>query len=310
MRNHSATHLLHNALRRILGTHVHQAGSLVAPDYLRFDFAHFAKLSDQELADIEALVNEKIKENIPRTPGLNNIPFEDAKKMGALMFFGDKYGERVNVIQFGNFGTEFCGGTHVNNTGEIGYFKIRSEGSVASGVRRIEAVTNDHAIELLKLHDKNLLDRLDYAYHQIDELAKLKAELTSTSNSKSELVHNSFGGFEQRLENLKRVTAFPTQASIELASCFDQLNRHSKVLEEIILQLADEKKLVRKRSDEISVKSLSGSMDELITADVINSSIEPENDCSRDFARSFSSFFFSSLSCSITFFQVILFLCN
>ena len=150
MRNHSATHLLHNALRRILGTHVHQAGSLVAPDYLRFDFAHFAKLSDQELADIEALVNEKIKENIPRTPGLNNIPFEDAKKMGALMFFGDKYGERVNVIQFGDFSTEFCGGTHVNNTGEIGYFKIRSEGSVASGVRRIEAVTGYYALELSK----------------------------------------------------------------------------------------------------------------------------------------------------------------
>ena len=135
-RNHSATHLLHNALRRILGTHVHQAGSLVAPDYLRFDFAHFTKLSDQELADIEALVNEKIKESIPRTPGLNNIPFEDAKKMGALMFFGDKYGERVNVIQFGDFDTEFCGGTHVNNTGEIGYFKIceRAALQAAQGV--------------------------------------------------------------------------------------------------------------------------------------------------------------------------------
>ena len=268
MRNHSATHLLHNALRRILGTHVHQAGSLVAPDYLRFDFAHFAKLSDQELADIESLVNEKIKENLPRTPGLNNIPFEDAKKLGALMFFGDKYGDLVNVVQFGDFSTEFCGGTHVNNTGEIGYFKIRSEGSVASGVRRIEAVTHNYALELLKLQDKNLLERLDYAYQQLDELTKLKTELTSTSDGKPELIHKSFGGFEQRLENLKLVTAFPTIASIELASCFNQINRHNKVLEEIILQLADEKKALEKDLTKSRVKSLSGSMDDLIASAV------------------------------------------
>jgi alanyl-tRNA synthetase len=267
-RNHSATHLLHNALRRILGTHVHQAGSLVAPDYLRFDFAHFAKLTDQELADIETLVNEKIKENIPRTPGLNNIPFEDAKKLGALMFFGDKYGDFVNVVQFGDFSTEFCGGTHVNNTGEIGYFKIRSEGSVASGVRRIEAVTHDYAIELLKLHDKNLIDRLNYANHQIDELSKLKTELISTSDGKTELIHNSFGGFEQRLENLKRVTAFPIHASIELASCFNQITRHNRVLEEIILQLADEKKALEKDLAKSRLKSLSGSMDDLIASAV------------------------------------------
>ncbi|MGD1045493.1 MAG: alanine--tRNA ligase [Bacteroidota bacterium] len=266
MRNHSATHLLHNALRRILGTHVHQAGSLVAPDYLRFDFAHFAKLSDQELADIEALVNEKIKENIPRTPGLHNMPFEDAKKLGALMFFGDKYGDFVNVIQFGDFSTEFCGGTHVNSTGDIGYFKIRSEGSVASGVRRIEAVTNEYAIELLKIQDKSLRDRFDYAYQQMEELAKLKTELTSISDSKSESIRNSFGGFEERLENLKRITAFPTQASIELASYFDQLSSHGKVLEEIILQLADEKKLLEKDLAKSRLQSLSGSMDELIAS--------------------------------------------
>jgi alanyl-tRNA synthetase len=268
MRNHSATHLLHNALRRILGTHVHQAGSLVAPDYLRFDFAHFAKLSDQELAGIETLVNEKIKENIPRTPGLNNIPFEDAKKLGALMFFGDKYGDFVNVIQFGDFSTEFCGGTHVNNTGEIGYFKIRSEGSVASGVRRIEAVTHDYALEFLKLQDKNLLSRIEYAYQQIDELTKLTTELTAASDRKTEFMNHAFGGFEKRLENLKRVTAFPANASIELASCFDQISRHNQVLEEIILQLADEKKTLEKDLTKSRVKSLSGSMDELIASAV------------------------------------------
>ena len=170
MRNHSATHLLHNALRRILGTHVHQAGSFVGPDYLRFDFTHFAKVSNEELQKIEILVNEKIKENIPRTPNLNNIPFDDAKKLGALMFFGDKYGDRVNVIQFGDFSTEFCGGTHVNNTGEIGYFKIRSEGSVASGVRRIEAVTGNKVLDLLKEREQEFSHRLNIATAQSKEL--------------------------------------------------------------------------------------------------------------------------------------------
>jgi alanyl-tRNA synthetase len=268
MRNHSATHLLHKALRQILGIHVQQAGSLVAPDYFRFDFSHFAKLSEQELTDIEALVNEKIKENIPRKQNLNNIPFEDAKKMGALMFFGDKYGERVNVVQFGDFSTEFCGGTHVNNTGEIGYLKIRSEGSVASGVRRIEGVTHNYALELLKLQDKSYFDRLDYAFERLDEISNLKSELATISNGKSEFIHDSFGGFEQRLEDLKHITPIPDHASIELASCFDQLRHRNQVLEELILQLADVKKSLEKELARFRLKSLSGSMDELISSAV------------------------------------------
>jgi alanyl-tRNA synthetase len=263
-RNHSATHLLHNALRKILGTHVQQAGSLVAPDYFRFDFSHFAKLSEQELNDIEALVNEKIKENIPRTPGLNNIPFEDAKKMGALMFFGDKYGERVNVVQFGDFSTEFCGGTHVNSTGEIGYLKIRSEGSVASGVRRIEGVTHIFALELLKNQEKSYFKRLDDTFKHLDEISNLKSELAAASSDKSDFVHESLGGFEQRLEDLKHITPLPDHVSIELASCFDQLNHRNQVLEELILQLADVKKSLEKELVRFRLKSLSGSMDELI----------------------------------------------
>ena len=170
MRNHSATHLLHGALRKVLGTHVHQAGSFVAPDYLRFDFAHFAKVTDEQVQQIEEIVNEKIRENIPRTKNLNNIPIEEAKKTGALMFFGDKYGERVNVIQFGDFSTEFCGGTHVNNTGEIQYFKIRSEGSVASGVRRIEAVTGAYALDLYKEQEQNFYQRLQSTIQQCKDL--------------------------------------------------------------------------------------------------------------------------------------------
>jgi alanyl-tRNA synthetase len=140
MRNHSATHLMHSALRKILGEHVHQAGSLVTEDRLRFDFAHFQKVSEEELRDIEALVNEKIREAIPLIHH-RNIPFDEAKSMGALMFFGDKYGARVNVVDFGPFSREFCGGTHIQNSSEIGLFKFVHEGSIASGTRRIEAVT-------------------------------------------------------------------------------------------------------------------------------------------------------------------------
>jgi len=126
MRNHSATHILHAALRQIIGKHVKQAGSFVGPNRLRFDFTHFAKLSNEELFDIESLVNEKLMENLILYHH-RNIPFEEAKKMGALMFFGDKYGDKVNVVQFGNFSMEFCGGTHVQNSSQIGLFKIISE---------------------------------------------------------------------------------------------------------------------------------------------------------------------------------------
>lgn len=140
MRNHSATHFLHAALRKVLGTHAHQAGSYVGPDRLRFDFTHFSKLSEDELREIESLVNEQLRLNIPLEHH-RSIPFDQAKKMGALMFFGDKYGDKVNVVQFGNFSMEFCGGTHVRNSSEIGLIKIISESSIASGVRRIEAVT-------------------------------------------------------------------------------------------------------------------------------------------------------------------------
>ena len=230
MRNHSATHLLHKALRQILGTHVQQAGSFVAPDYLRFDFSHFAKPSEQELADIEALVNEKIKENIPRTPGLNNIPFEEAKKMGALMFFGDKYGERVNVIKFGDFSTEFCGGTHVNNTGEIGFFKIRSEGSVASGVRRIEAVTGTYALD-----------------HLNEQMSNFQAEYNSASTLIEEI-------FRPQIKDLKQLPPIPNQASPELAGYFAQLHKNKTALKNIIEQDNEEKKNAGKRACEITIK--------------------------------------------------------
>ena len=182
MRNHSATHLMHAALRKVLGEHVHQAGSLVTPDHLRFDFSHFQKVSPEELREIESIVNEKIRESV-KLIHHRNIPFEEAKKMGALMFFGDKYGARVNVVDFGPFSREFCGGTHVANTAEIGLFKFTTESSIASGVRRIEAVTA-RGVEHWLLAQEAKLAELGREFESLQserqklekELAKLRIE--------------------------------------------------------------------------------------------------------------------------------------
>jgi alanyl-tRNA synthetase len=143
--NHSATHLLHAALREVLGDHVQQKGSLVAPDHLRFDFAHFSKVESAQLKEIEALVNDKIRENIPVTEE-RQVPVEEARQKGATMLFGEKYGETVRVIAFDpRYSMELCGGCHVAQTGQIGLFKIVSESAVAAGIRRIVAVTGKEA---------------------------------------------------------------------------------------------------------------------------------------------------------------------
>ena len=143
--HHTGTHLLHAALRRILGTHVMQAGSLVAPDHLRFDFSHGTGLKDAEVEKVEDLVNEHVQANIVVTPA--EMDLQAALKSGAMALFGEKYGDRVRVIRIGDFSTELCGGTHLDATGQIGLFKVVSEGAVASGVRRIEAVTGDAALK-------------------------------------------------------------------------------------------------------------------------------------------------------------------
>ncbi|MEQ8524473.1 alanine--tRNA ligase [Gracilimonas sp.] len=168
-KHHSATHLVHAALRGILGDHVAQKGSLVDENHLRFDFSHFEAMTDEQLDEVEQLVNEKIQENIPLQEE-RNVPIDEAKDRGAMMLFGEKYGESVRVITFDeDYSVELCGGTHVGATGEIGYFRFTQETSVAAGIRRIEAVCGTRADKLLR-DEKRLLQQVKGAIGQTQDL--------------------------------------------------------------------------------------------------------------------------------------------
>jgi alanyl-tRNA synthetase len=168
MLNHSATHILHYALRDILSKDVRQEGSLVAPDRLRFDFKHTGAVAEGDLATIEGEVNARIRENAGVT--VEEMPFKDALAAGALAFFGDKYGDRVRVVRMGDFSVELCGGTHVNRTGDIGLFKLEAESGVAAGVRRIEALTGEGALEAIRRREK-ILGEIGERLRATDEAA-------------------------------------------------------------------------------------------------------------------------------------------
>jgi alanyl-tRNA synthetase len=195
MLNHSATHILHYALRDLLGAHVHQAGSLVSPDHLRFDFSHQGPVGDTNLLTIEEEINARIRENAAVTT--EEMAYDDAIKAGALAFFGDKYGDRVRVVRMGDFSVELCGGTHVSRTGDVGLFKLNGESGVAAGVRRIEAMTGQGALEsvhrqekvlaeiskLLKSPDTQVGQKIERLLRRQQELEKKIARLESEALS-------------------------------------------------------------------------------------------------------------------------------
>ncbi|ROP79779.1 alanyl-tRNA synthetase [Stenotrophomonas rhizophila] len=199
--NHSATHLLHAALREVLGTHVQQKGSLVAPDRLRFDFSHFAPISAEDLAIIERKVNEQVRAN--NAAEVHNMGMQEALDFGAMALFGEKYGEHVRVLKMGDYSTELCGGTHVSRTGDIGLFKITSEGGVSSGVRRIEAVTGQGA--------------LDYVAHEEAQLGEAAALLGGNAGDvvdKIRQLGERQKKLERELESLKAKQAAGATADL------------------------------------------------------------------------------------------------
>jgi len=213
--NHSATHLLHAALRSVLGTHVEQKGSLVNEDYLRFDFSHFAKITDEEINQIERMVNTKIRENIVGKTDLMAI--EDAKKTGAMALFGEKYGDVVRVVTFDkNFSVELCGGCHVSSTGQIGYFKILNESAVAAGIRRIEAITSIKAEEFFDdqsklIHEiktllKNPKDLLKGVSGLVDENETLQKQLQILYKEKAAGIKKDIIGKLEKRDGLNFVT--------------------------------------------------------------------------------------------------------
>jgi len=224
--NHSATHLLHYALRQVVGTHVEQKGSLVDADHLRFDFSHFAKLTPEEIASVEKLVNQKIRANIPLTE-FREFPIKKAVEMGAMALFGEKYGDKVRVVRYGE-SVELCGGTHVPATGQIGMIKIVSEGAIAAGVRRIEAITADKAEEFInnqlsiieQLNDlfKNSKDIVRSARQLIDENSNLHKKIEELNHEK---IKNLITELASKINPINGINFIAYKSDLDLNSVKD-----------------------------------------------------------------------------------------
>ena len=192
MRNHTGTHLLHAGLREVLGKHVKQAGSLVDPGHLRFDFSHFTGVADEELQDIEDLINKEVLRNI-KVETIEDVPIDVAvNEYKAMALFGEKYGERVRVVKIGDFSTELCGGTHTGSTGEIGLIKILDEGSVSSGVRRVEAVTGEGSLQHFRRD------------HQLGHVVATLAPQSQKGGSPAEALRSEWEKKEAEIKKLQK----------------------------------------------------------------------------------------------------------
>ncbi len=260
MRNHTATHIVHEALRRVLGDHAHQQGSLVAPDHLRFDFNHFDKISPEELKAIEDMVNEKIAEAIT-VNALNDpkdwVTIEEAKRRypNIKMFFGDKYGDRVRIVEIDpKFSVELCGGTHVKNTKEVGLFKIISESSIASGIRRIEAVTGEGLQRYIDQRLKKIGQLDEHLTKLLEEKEKLEKEL----------------GMVKEIEPIAR-TSLGTVSLPAGESSLQVLNHveHSlRQREEILQTLTKTTNDLKKELSKVRVKEASSLLDSIVARGV------------------------------------------
>jgi alanyl-tRNA synthetase len=230
MANHTATHLLHQALRDVLGEHVKQAGSAVRPDKLRFDFTHDERLTPEQLERVERIVNDKVFEAIPVRTYIT--PIEEARKLGAMMLFGEKYGDEVRVVEIDEYSRELCGGTHVRSTAEIGPFVILSEGSVGSGARRIEAVTAGEAWTVLEGRSREL----DAIRAELEQLRKeARKPKRADGDGRPDIVWQDRQGDVVAIE-------VKGAASGSLRDLSDQLRQHEKAAA-LVLASVDEGKV-------------------------------------------------------------------
>ena len=247
-KNHSATHLLQKALKTVLGTHVEQKGSLVAPSRLRFDFAHFAAMTAEEVEQVEAMVNQEIQSQLEVATAVMGI--EDAKKSGAMALFGEKYGDSVRVVSMGDFSKELCGGTHVHNTGEILLFKIVSESGIAAGVRRIEALTGNGVIAYYKEQEEALAraaKELKCNPSEVSEkIAHLQTEVktlhSENESLKSKMAQNSLGDVMDKVLDVKGVKLLATSvADVDMNGLRDLGDQLKEKLGEGVVVLASAK---------------------------------------------------------------------
>ncbi len=234
--NHTATHLLHEALREVLGMHVEQKGSLVTDKGLRFDFSHFQKLTDQEVEQVEKLVNKAIREDRPSKIS-DGLSMDEAIKMGAMALFGEKYGAQVRIVKFGN-SIELCGGTHANSTGQLGLFLIKQETSVAAGIRRIEAITADTAEDYV-LNQRNTIKELKHIFKNQKDLPKAANQLV---NQNKEL--------QKKIEQLNELAL--KQQKLELINKFEEISGINLLASNENMEVGELKKLCQQITNEHS----------------------------------------------------------